>query len=304
VSADSHHRPAIWLLALAVLAVGPASVLIRLANAPPITVAFYRMLVAATAIAAIVLLRGGRDLEGVDRAMAVRSVISGVFLAIHFATWITSLGYTSVANSVIIVTSQPIWAALLGMWYLHERVRAAAFAAIVLAVAGVLIISGGNPQPGGRFGDFLALIGAITAAAYLVIGRQVRRRVTTLGYVLIAYSSAAAALLVWALIVRTPLRGFPDASWMWMILVGLGPSVIGHTLNNRALRDFSAHAVATTILGGETLLATVLAMIVLSEYPSPWAFVGAIPIAGGVWWTLRLERRSADSARRESPVVE
>jgi drug/metabolite transporter (DMT)-like permease len=284
------HRSSIWLLLLAVAAVGPAAVFIRLANAPPITVAAGRMLVASTAIGVIVLLRRGRDLAGIDRAAWARSVLAGLFLAVHFATWITSLDYTSVANSVIIVTTQPIWAALLGIWFLRERVPVATFGAIALAFAGVTVISGGNPAAGGRLGDLLALIGAITAASYLVVGRRVRRRVATLGYVLIAYSTAAVALLIWGLIIKTRFSGLPTWTWFWIAAAALGPSVIGHTLYNRALGEFSAHAVATTILGGETLLATVLAMIVLAEYPGPWAFVGAIPIAIGVFWILRLER--------------
>lgn len=287
---SSANRASLLLLILAVLAVGPAAVFIRLAEAPPITVAFYRMAAASIAIGGIVIARGGRDLVGLDGIAFRRSIIAGVLLAVHFATWITSLSYTSVANSVIIVTTQPIWAALLGIWYLKERVHVATFLAIGLALIGVVIISGGNPQPGGLTGDLFALVGAIMAAAYLVVGRQVRRTVSTLGYVLIAYSTAAVALGALAVAIQTPLSDLPAHSWLWIIAAALGPSVIGHTLYNRALKDFSAHAVATTILGGETLVATGLAALVLSEYPSPWAVVGAIPIAIGVVWTLRLER--------------
>lgn len=286
----SSNRSSILLLILAVLAVGPAAVLIRLAEAPPITVAFYRMVAASLAIAGIVIARGGCDLAGIDRTSLKRSIIAGILLAVHFATWITSLSYTSIANSVIIVTTQPIWAALLGIWYLDEKVHTATFLAIGLALIGVVVISGGNPQPGGFTGDLFALVGAIMAAAYLVVGRQVRKTVSTLGYVLIAYSTAAITLGIVAVVIQTPLTGLPNHSWLWIIAAALGPSVIGHTLYNRALKDFSAHAVATTILGGETLVATGLAALVLSEYPSPWAIVGAIPIAIGVVWTLRLER--------------
>jgi drug/metabolite transporter (DMT)-like permease len=278
----------LWLL-LAVLCVGPAAILIRLANAPPITVAFYRMLTAAVTIGVIVLLRRGRDLAGIDRTALWRSIASGVLLALHFGSWISSLSHTSVANSVLIVTTQPVFAAMLGVWYLRERVRPAAFAAIALALAGAAIISGGNPRIGGWYGDFLALIGAIMAASYLIVGRQVRRTVSTFGYVLIAYSTAAVVLGIWGVVIHSPMTGLPQASWFWMILAGLGPSVIGHTLYNRALKQFSAHTVATTILG-EPLVATVMAALVLSEFPSPWALLGAVPIIAGVVWALQLER--------------
>jgi drug/metabolite transporter (DMT)-like permease len=290
MNSQSHKPTSIALLLFGVLAVGPASIFIRLADAPAITVAFYRMMTAALAIALIVVVRGGRDLAGIDRGSFLRSIVSGIFLALHFGSWISSLDHTSVANSVIVVTTQPVWAALLGMAYLRERVPFRAFAAISLALAGVFIISGGNPQTGGWYGDLLALIGAVMAAGYLVVGRQVRRTVSTMGYVLISYSVAAAVLGIWSVAIATPLAGFTPATWMWMIVAGLGPSVIGHTIYNRALKDFSAHTVATTILGGETLVATTLAMIVLSEYPSVWAVVGIVPIALGVYWALRLER--------------
>jgi len=291
VSDQQHSRGSIIILLLGVLAVGPAAIFIRLAEAPPITVAFYRMLTASAAIAIIVLVRGGRDLIGIKAVALRRSVISGVLLAAHFATWITSLDHTSVANSVIIVTTQPIFAAILGIWYLRERVRPQAFAAIGLALIGVVLISGGNPRVGGWYGDLLALVGAIMAAAYLVVGRQVRQRISTLGYVVVTYSVAAVTLGIWGLIIRTPFSGFPADSWIWMAAAGLGPSVIGHTLYNRSLKFYSAHTVGVTILSGETLIATLLAMMVLSEYPSPWALLGAVQIIAGMIWALHLERQ-------------
>jgi drug/metabolite transporter (DMT)-like permease len=286
---ESSHRSSPWLLIVAVLAVGPAAVLVRLADAPPISVSFYRLLTAAVAIGVIVAIRGGRDLRGIDRAAFWRSVISGVLLALHFGTWISSLDHTSVANSVLIVTTQPVFAALFGLWYLREKVRPATFGAIVLALSGTALISGGNPEPGGWYGDTLALIGAIMASAYLIIGRQVRRTASTFGYVLIAYTTAAIVLGFWCVAARSPFAGFPTRTWFWMLLAGLVPSVIGHTLYNRALKDFSAHTVATTILG-EPIVATSLAALVLAEYPSAWAVLGAIPIALGVLWALRIAR--------------
>jgi drug/metabolite transporter (DMT)-like permease len=117
----------------------------------------------------------------------------------------------------------------------------------------------------------------------------VRKTVSTFGYVLIAYATAAVILGTWAIVIKSPLRGFPAMSWFWIILAGLGPSVIGHTLYNRALKYFSAHTVATTILG-EPIVASILAALVLAEYPSAWAYLGAVPIVLGVLWAIRLER--------------
>jgi drug/metabolite transporter (DMT)-like permease len=284
----TQHKPtSVALLLFGVLAVGPASIFIRLADAPAIPVAFYRMLTASLVIGLIVLLRRGRDLRGYDRATLIRSVVSGFLLAIHFALWISSLDHTSVANSVIMVTIQPIWAALFGMVYLREDVPLRAFAAIGLALSGVLIIAGGNPQAGGWYGDLLAVLGGVAVAASMVVGRVVRRTVSTLGYVVVSYSTAAIVLGIWTVVIGDPLTGFSPPTWMWMVALGLIPSVIGHTIYNRALRDFTAHVVSTTILGGETVVATTLAMVVLAESPSPWALIGAVPIGLGVYWSLR-----------------
>ena len=277
------------LLIVAILAVGPAAIFIRLADAPPITVAFYRLVTATISIGLIVLLRGRRDLIGIDRRTLGLSAVSGLVLALHFGSWISSLDHTSVANSVLILTTQPVFAALLGIWYLRERLRGVVFAAMALALTGAVIISWGNPQIGGWWGDALALAGALSAAAYLVVGRQVRRTVSTLGYVLISYATATAVLGLWAVAIQSPLKGYPAVSWMWIIAVGLVSSVIGHTLYNRALKYFSAHTVATTILG-EPIVAAALAALVLAEYPSTWAYLGAIPIILGVLWAIRLER--------------
>lgn len=288
---DTGGQSAPLLLIVAILAVGPSAVLIRLADVPPISMAFYRLLTATVTIGLVILVRGRRDLIGMDGRAFWLSVISGFFLALHFGSWISSLDHTSVANSVLIVTTQPIFAALMGMWYLREKLRPAVFAAIALALLGGAIISGGNPQIGGWYGDFLALIGSIMAAAYLIIGRQVRRTVATLGYVLVAYATAAVMLGIWAIAIDSPLSGFPAMSWLWIVLAGLGPSVVGHTLYNRALKYFSAHTVATTILG-EPIVASILAALILSEYPSAWAYLGAVPIVLGVLWAIRLERGS------------
>lgn len=286
---QERSRGTVALLILGVLAVGPAAIFIRLADAPPITVAFYRMVFASIVIAVIVALRGGRDLIGMDRRSCGLSIVSGLLLAAHFASWITSLDHTSVANSVLIVTTQPIFAALFGIWYLREPVRPAAFAAIALALVGVVIISGGNPRAGGWYGDLLALLGAVMAAAYLVVGRQVLKKATTLGYVAIAYTTAAVALGLWGVFIQTPFTDFPTDTWLWMAAVGLGPSVIGHTIYNRSLKFFTAHTVGITILSGETLVATLLAVVVLSEVPSAWVAIGAVPIVVGMIWAIRLE---------------
>jgi drug/metabolite transporter (DMT)-like permease len=260
-----------------------------MADVPPISLAFYRLVTATLTIGLVVLIRGRRDLAGIDARAFGLSIASGVFLALHFGSWISSLDHTSVTNSVLIVTTQPVFAAVFGMWYLRERLRPAVFAAIALALSGGAIIAGGNPQIGGWYGDFLALIGAITASAYLVIGRQVRKTVSTLGYVLIAYATAGLVLGAWTVVIDSPMSGFPASSWLCIILAGLGPSVIGHTLYNRALKYFSAHTVATTILG-EPIVASMLAALVLAEYPSAWAYLGAVPIVLGVLWAIRLER--------------
>lgn len=281
----------ILTILMAALAVSWASIFIRFAEAPPLVIAFYRMVSATIIFLPWALGPGRKSFAALDSRRLVLTVLSGFFLALHFAFWISSLSYTPVANSVMLVSSAPIFAAVLGHIFLREKPHPLSYLAIVLALAGGAMIMGGDLQwaPGQLVGDVLAVAGAIMVAAYFMIGRLVQRRVPVFPYVFATYSFSAAFLGLIVLFAGERLTSYPPMTWLWMVLLGLVASVIGHSLYNRALRFFKTHVVGVCVLA-EPVGATILAYFLLAENPPWYAMLGAIPIFLGVVWVFRLER--------------
>ncbi len=276
---------------LAAMAVSWASIFIRFADAPPLVIAFYRMVSATVIFLPWALGPGRRSFALFDARRLALAVLSGLFLAFHFAFWISSLSYTPVANSVMLVSSAPIFAAVLGHVLLKEKPHPLSYLAIALALAGGAMIMGGDFQwaPDQLWGDMLAVAGAIMVAAYFLIGRLVLRRVPVFPYIFATYGSSAVFLGLIVLIAGDRFTGYPSMTWLWFVLLGLVASVIGHSLYNRALRFFKTHVVGVCVLA-EPVGATILAYLLLTESPPWYALLGAIPIFLGVAWVFRLER--------------
>ncbi len=282
----------ILLLITAAVAVSPASIFILLADAPPLSVAFYRMFFASIILAPIFFWRylSGR-FESISRKKLLQSIASGLFLSAHFATWITSLFYTPVANSVILVTTQPVFVALLGWLFLKERLRWSGVIGILIAVLGAIVIAGGdfNLSPEYLIGDVLALIGVVMAASYITIGREVRKEVHLLSYTFLCYTFSAIGLFFIVILFKQPLYGFQPKSYLYFVLLGLIPSVLGHSLYNWALKYLKAYIVGVCILG-EPIGATLLAWAVLKQEPTIYFYFGAILIGVGLIVLFSSER--------------
>ena len=293
------------------MAVGPAAIFVRLADAPPIPFAFYRLSIATAVLGLALGPAGWSQVRAMDRRSFAWCGLAGVLLAIHFGAWISSLYYTSVSNSVLIIATQPVFAAVFGVVFLRERVSGPMCVAIGLALVGAIIVgsgtsgSGGDAGTTGRLGDGLALLGAIAVGAYLVVGRYARRELSTLTYATLAYGVAAIVLGLWACGLHGmrggAMGGYDAATWGWIAAAALGPSVVGHTLYNRALRHLPAHVVSTSILG-EPVVATALAWLILDEAPGPWVWAGGLPIVVGVWLALKLSRADADVNLPRPPI--
>jgi drug/metabolite transporter (DMT)-like permease len=218
-------------------------------------------------------------------------LFSGGALACHFATWIASLQLTSVASSVALVTTQPVWVVLLARTFLGERVGRRAALGIGLAVAGGVAVAGGDfsASPRALLGDLLALAGAVFAGLYIVAGRRVRARLSLGAYVGAVYPAAAAVLLLLALLGGVPLSGFDGRTWTALALLALVPQLLGHTLLNWTLRWLSAPLVAVAILA-EPVVSTLLAIPVLGETPGPWTAVAGLATLAGVFLAVTEER--------------
>lgn len=282
-------------LAVGMLAVSSSAILISFARregVPAIAIAALRMAFSAAGLLPFVLTRGRAELFRLSARDLALAAGSGVLLALHFAFWISSLDYTSVMSSVVLVSANPLFVALASVLVLREPLgRWTGLGIAVAIVGGALVGLSDLGQAGGSSlkGDVLALLGAAAASGYLLIGRRLRQRMSLLPYVGVAYSTAAVVLLVMAAASGTPLRGYSLAGYALAGLLAAGPQLIGHTSYNWALKHVSAVFVTVTLLA-EPIGATLLAIPLLAEVPSPVRLVGGVVILAGIWLAARGEK--------------
>ncbi|HEX5950567.1 MAG TPA: DMT family transporter [Actinomycetota bacterium] len=280
------------LLALGVVSVAFSSILIRAAEAPAMSIAFYRNAIAAGILLPIALGRHRDEFRSLDRRGWGTALLAGALLAAHFALWIPSLSYTTVAASTVLVTTTPVWVALFAR-AMGERVGRSTAVGIGLALAGAVLISGGDYGVSARaaFGDLLALAGAVAAAGYLLAGRSLRQRISLTTYTGIAYTTTAAILAVVVAVSDASFTGFEPRVWALFVLMALVPQIGGHTVFNYLLGHVPAGTVAMAVTG-EPVVASVLALAFFGEVPAWSAVAGGVAILAGIWVVIRTEARA------------
>jgi drug/metabolite transporter (DMT)-like permease len=268
-----------------VLAVSASAIFIRLAEAPAVAIAFWRCALGVAVLLPPALVRKDDFPRG--RAMYA-GIASGVALGAHFGFWISSLDYTSVAASVVLVSTQPVFVAVLAYLLFGESTTPLSFLGILIALAGTAVIAFDKTIGSAAFfGNVLALIGAVTVAVYVLIGRSSRTGgVGVLPYSIMVYSAAAATLLPVALILDVRLWGYSGETWFWLAAITAGPQLLGHTVFNWALRYVEASVISGTILA-EPVVAALLAWLVLSERPGLLTVFGGAVVLAGLYFLLR-----------------
>ena len=265
-----------------VMIAATAAIMITLAKdegVHPLSIAAGRIGIAALLLTPIAALRFG-EIRRLDRRDLGLALLSGAFLAVHFASWISSLAYTSVASSTALVTTNPIFVALVSFVLWGERLGRRALMGIALTMLGSLLIalsdrsggSGSNPL----LGDFLALIGAMTVTGYFLIGRDLRRRMAILPYIWLVYSTAAFILLAWMALAGQTLLGLSPQVYLLLLGLAVGPQLLGHTAFNWSIKYLSATMVTVAILG-EPVGSSLLALLLL-----PGQKLQALQVGGGV----------------------
>jgi drug/metabolite transporter (DMT)-like permease len=275
------------LLVIAVLAVSTSGPLVREAAAPTLSIAFWRTALASAVILPVAAVRNRKELGGLARAELRTAVVAGGCLALHFGTWIPSLSYTSVASSVALVCTQPVWTALMARAR-GENIPRATWFGIAVALAGAVLLTGVDFTLSARalFGDALALAGGVLAAAYVTVGADARKTMSTTAYTAVCYSVAALLLVVACLTSQQQLAHYSARTWWILIAITVGPQLLGHTLVNRVLRTISATTVSVAILF-EIVGATLIAWWWFSESPTAGAYPAAVLIAAGVVLVVR-----------------
>jgi drug/metabolite transporter (DMT)-like permease len=278
-------------LLVGVVAVSFAAIFIRLADAPSLVIATYRLTLASLIVAPVGLLRRGREMKGLERKDLLYAIASGLFLTLHFALWIASFDYTTVASSVVFVSTHPIFVGVASYLLTQDRVSRIMFGGIMVAVLGGMIIGWDDLALGGKalWGDLLALLGAAAAAGYFMVGRRLRPKISLLGYISLVYSVGALGTLSLCVLSGQRLTGYSPYTYLMFVLLALVPQIIGHSSFNWVLRHLSAPVVAVTILG-EPVGATILAYLILHEAPTLLKVGGGALILGGIYFSLRGER--------------
>ncbi|WP_433214242.1 DMT family transporter [Dactylosporangium sp. CS-047395] len=278
-------------LVVAIVAVSASAPMIAFAAAPALAIAFWRNALGTAALAPAALL-GRRGEPGRLRGALGVTVLSGVFLAVHFGTWVPSAKLTSVAMSVALVSTTPVWTALVAAAR-GVRVPGSTWAGIGIAVAGVALATGADPDLSGRalLGDALALAGGIAAAGYTLLGERARATLPTTVYASVCYSVCALILLVVCVASGTELWGYTWETWIAIAGMTIGPQLLGHTLINYSLHRVSATTVAVLLLL-EVPGALVIAWLLLGQLPAARTLPGiAILLAGVAVVVLGARRR-------------
>lgn len=286
---------------IAILAVSTASIFIRQAqqDAPSLVIAAVRLSLASLAIAPFAIFQHRDEIRSLTRREWILAALAGLFLSVHFATWITSLEYTTVVSSVVLVSTGPLWVALLSPVFLKENSSRWVWIGMTLALLGGLIVGLGDScsltdarlscpplsdlLSGSAFlGNFLALLGAWTVAGYLMIGRNLRAKISLVPYIFIVYGIASIALLGYVVIAKQPLFGYSQLTYLWMLCLALIPQLIGHSTYNWALRYMPASLVSITTLG-EPIGSAILAFFLLGESPTALTLLGGGFILAGIY---------------------
>lgn len=289
-----------------ILAASTASIFIRFAQGegvPSIVIAAARLTIASLVLAPFALTRYRSELLGLARHEWILGLLSGLFLAFHFAAWITSLQYTTVASSVVLVTTTPLWVALLSPLVLREKITTMIIIGMLLALIGGGIVAVSDAcafaagritcPPVGEFlrgsaflGNLLAVFGAWMAAGYILIGRRVRAKMSLIPYIFVVYGMAAVILVAVMFGMGKSPVGYPPLAYWWFVLLALIPQLLGHTSFNWALGYLPASFVSVTLLG-EPIGSTILAIILLGEMPGWMKIGGAVLILAGIYWAAR-----------------
>ncbi len=286
------------VLLIGILSVSLSSILIKLTyDVPAIIISSYRLIIASLILVSYAKLKKisiktktGRDL--------IIAIISGLFLSLHFITWIASIKYTSIASSVTLVATSPVFVIIISFLLFGERPSLITLIATVVAILGTALIAysdkniaSSSQYPAPLFGDFLALLGAFAVSIYFISGSHLRKYMQTFQYITLVYTSAALFTTIFALLSSKPFTGYRTESYIYMILMAVVPQLFGHTSFNWALKHLKASAVAISVLG-EPIGATILAYIFFHQTVSQLKLLGMAMVILSIAVSIKTSRQT------------
>lgn len=294
----SEQKPGVNLYLIiffGIMAISTGAIFARLADAPALVIAAYRVGLATLILTPYALIKLRGELMRLSLKDIQFAMLSGFFLALHFATWISSLDYTSVANSVVLVNTSPLWVGLLTPLVTKEKVPGTVFISIAICIIGAGIISTGDFAAGGMalLGDFLALAGSVCLSIYLLLGRNLRKRLSLPAYIFICYGSSAVVLWGTVLTFQIKFTGFSINTYACLLGMAMITQLVGHTSYNWALKWISTSMVAVCLLG-EPIGSTILAYIIFNEGLTWWKLIGGVLILTGIYISALKEKNKSN----------
>jgi drug/metabolite transporter (DMT)-like permease len=305
---DTQNSPKlspVIILLFGIIAISTSSLIVRNAQkeVPSLVIAAARLVIAAVILGSIALYRNRLEIKSLSKKQSLFLGLSGLFLAGHFATWITSLEYTSIVSSVMLVCSTPLWVAILSPFVIKEKPKKMVWIGMILTIIGAVLIGisssitiegtsfqylGFNQKSQSRelVGNILALTGAWCETGYILIGRGIRKKISLVPYTFIVYGSAAVILLITIFILGLKLTGYSPQSYFWMTALAVVPQLIGHTSFNWALGYINATNVSIAFLG-EPLGTSILSYLLLKEIPTIFEIGGGLLILIGIYITTK-----------------
>lgn len=265
-----------------------SSIIIRFSEAPALVISAYRMLFTSMMLLIPVYIKSKDELKNLNKNNFILCVISGVFLALHYAAWIQSIKMTTIANSTILVSCSPIFVAAVNYLLFKEKFNKKMLLGIIMSLAGTIIIAMGSSKEtksGMTVGNILAFSGAVFVAVYLIIGGIVRKNLSAFAYVFIVYSVSAIVLFIMCILTNTPIYPYPLKEFILFFLLGFFSSILGHTVYNYLMKYYSSTLISVSTLA-EPIFASILAIPLLNEFPSAYSIIGGIIIISGIYYYL------------------
>lgn len=280
------------MIVIGIMGISLSAIFVRYSQAPSVVTAAYRLLWTVALMAPVVFLSGPRreELFSTDKKTALLCAVSGIFLALHFVLWFESLRHTSVASSTTIVCTEVIWVALGFCIFLGGKLSAKAVLAIVITLAGSMLIAWSDSASKGNhlYGDFLALLAAIVVAVYTLIGRVARTTTSTTIYTFIVYLFSAVTLVLITLFQGCSLTGYGASGIVVGLLLAVFSTILGHSIFSWCLKFLSPTFVSASKLC-EPVVAALFAVFLFGEIPGILQIAGGLVILGGVLYYSRLE---------------
>lgn len=278
------------IVLLGVVFVSFSSIIAKSSEAPSLIISAYRMGFTVLLLLPSVLTKNLEEVKKVDKRTLRMCIISGIFLALHFATWIASLKYTSVASSTVLVNTHPIFIVMASFFILKEKISKKTLTTIGFALIGSMIISAGDSSLGSNilYGDILAILGAIFVAGYIMIGGVIRQKLSVTTYTFIVYASSTVTLVLLSIFTQTPLYPYSIQEMIRFLMLAIFCTILGHSMFNWALEYVKPTFISTAVLG-EPVIATIWAIIFFKEIPKIWQVIGSLIILYGIYRYTKIE---------------